>query len=92
MKGLWYFIDSEPWGHSVRRLVEEFPCQNEIVDFQQWLKFASLLDQFYIPTRHPNGLPDLTPGQVYEKEDAQRAMTAAQELVSKCKKWIEEHE
>ncbi len=29
----------------------------------RWLRTADL-DQYYIPTRYPNGLPDLTPGEV----------------------------
>jgi HEPN domain-containing protein len=31
---------------------------------------AAALDRFYIPTRYPNGLPDLTPGKYYFQKDA----------------------
>lgn len=61
MKALWYFNDLDPWGHSVLRLIEDFPNKLIIKDHELLLKKASLLDKFYIPTRYPNGLPDLTP-------------------------------
>lgn len=34
VKALWYLVDAEPGGHSVRRLVEEFPYQNEILELE----------------------------------------------------------
>lgn len=48
-----------------------------------------MLDKFYIPTRYPNGLPDLIPGHVYGQEDARREIEAAHLLVAGCKKWLE---
>ena len=50
-------------------------------------KFAHL-DKFYIPTRYPNGLPDLTPAQVYRLDDAMRAVEAARALVTACRNYI----
>jgi len=91
IKALWYLVDAEPWGHSVQRLVAEFPLRNEISDISVWLDHAGFLDQFYIPTRYPNGLPDLTPEQVYRLEDAQRSIKSAQVLFLACKKWVEEY-
>lgn len=47
-----------------------------------------LLDKYYIPTRYPNGLPDLTPGQVYREEDARRGLDAARFLAARCREWL----
>lgn len=58
---------------------------------KQWLERGALLDKFYIPTRYPNGLPDLTPGQVYTLDDAQRGLQAARLLLEACRKWMEQH-
>jgi HEPN domain-containing protein len=91
IKSLWYLVDADPWGHSVQRLVAEFPHCAEIADLDVWLGYGALLDQFYIPTRYPNGLPDLTPGQVYRLEDARRSLEAAHALIAACRKWLEEH-
>ena len=63
MKALWLSIDGDPWGHSIQKLVMQFPQQTMFEDVQAWLANARYLDKFYIPTRYPNGLPDLTPGQ-----------------------------
>ena len=41
------------------------------------LDAAEHLDKFYIPTRYPDGLPELTPGQSYRKSEAITALTAA---------------
>ena len=65
MKALWFAIDNDPWGHSIQKLVLEFSQKNMLADIDKWRAFASYLDRFYIPTRSPNGLPDLTPSQVY---------------------------
>jgi HEPN domain-containing protein len=42
---------------------------------------AAGLDKFYIPTRYPNGLPDLTPGQVYLRSDAEAGIAMASFLL-----------
>jgi HEPN domain-containing protein len=91
VKSLWYLIDADPWGHSVVRLVTEFPRSSEIHDLKAWTETAALLDKFYIPTRYPNGLPDLTPGQVYGKSDAESGIDAARDLVDACEKWLAMH-
>ena len=44
--------------------------------------------RIYVPTRYPDGLPDLTPGQVYGIEDATRALTAAMVIVDFCQQWL----
>ncbi|MGQ9682501.1 MAG: HEPN domain-containing protein [Anaerolineae bacterium] len=91
VKPLWYLIDADPWGHSVRRLLADFPELRRLPDPERWLQLGALLDQFYIPTRYPNSLPDLTPGQVYSAADAERALDAATTLVRGCEKWLQEH-
>lgn len=90
VKSLWYRVDAEPWGHSVQRLVTEFPLPESLPDREQWIEHGALLDKFYIPTRYPNGLPDLTPGEVYRQSDAQRGLEAARQLVEKCREWLEQ--
>ena len=88
VKALWYRMDADPWGHSVQKLIADFPEKHTLPDLEQWIERAALLDKFYIPTRYPNGLPDLTPGQVYTRDDARRGLEAARALVSACREWI----
>jgi HEPN domain-containing protein len=89
VKSLWYCVDADPWGHSVQRLVAEFPRSADMPDLDVWIEQGALLDKFYIPTRYPNGLPDLTPGQVYRLSDAKRGLEVARALVKACRQWIE---
>lgn len=77
MKALWLAIDDDPWGHSIQKLVMQFPQQDLLKDLQPWLNNASSLDKFYIPTRYPNGLPDLTPSQTYTSQDSEQALEKA---------------
>lgn len=64
VKAVWYYADADPWGHSIRKLIEDL----ETVDLglydrlKSLLRAGTVLDRFYIPTRYPNSLPDLIPG------------------------------
>jgi HEPN domain-containing protein len=76
-KALWLYFDEDPWGHSVQKLVMQYPKPEYIDSLETWLSNAAFLDKFYIPTRYPNGLPDLTPGQSYKATDADQAVEKA---------------
>jgi len=89
VKALWHHVDADPWGHSVKRLLADFPRKGHLPDLDTLMEQASLLDQFYIPTRYPNGLPDLTPGEVYARQDADRGIEAARMLVEAARKWLQ---
>ncbi len=72
VKALWYLADADPWGHSVRKMIQDL----EPVDASLFNSIAHLtgagtvLDRFYIPTRYPNGLPDITPDEAFTADDA----------------------
>jgi HEPN domain-containing protein len=77
LKAVWILDGHDPWGHSLLRLVEEHPDAARRRRFLALRDAASLLDKLYIPTRYPNGLPDLTPSRVYGEPDAAAAVQAA---------------
>lgn len=54
----------------------------------RWLETASILDKFYIPTRYPDGLPDLTPGKSYRKSEAITGLTAAKMILNFTEKYL----
>jgi HEPN domain-containing protein len=55
----------------------------------RWLKTAEEdLGAYYIPTRYPNGLPDLTPGEVYLKKDADLCIRHARSILNAVKSQI----
>lgn len=90
VKSLWHLIDADPCGNSVQRFIAEFPPPEEIPDRNAWIEHGAWLDKFYTPTRYPNGLPDLTPGQVNRREDAERGLYAARSLLAGCREWLAE--
>jgi HEPN domain-containing protein len=87
LKAVWYYADADPWGHSIRRLIEDL----ENVDLslhdrlKSLLRAGTVLDRFYIPTRYPNGLPELTPGEAYLDEDAEECIRQATEILAAVK-------
>jgi HEPN domain-containing protein len=88
LKALWYLHDREPWGSSIQRLVTDFPDASSLTNLDDWIHRAASLDRYYIPTRYPNGLPDLTPGQSYFKQDAEAAILQAATFVEAAQKAI----
>jgi HEPN domain-containing protein len=68
-------------GHSVRELVRQ--CEDADSAFSGLGSEGALLDQFYIPTRYPNGLPSPTvPSEMYTTSQAQAAREAAEHVLS----------
>lgn len=49
VKALRYLADQNPWGHSIKRLLVEFPHRDKVESLEAWLEWAAFLDQFYIP-------------------------------------------
>jgi HEPN domain-containing protein len=90
MKAVWYFHEAEPWGHSIGKMIQDLE--------QKDLKAANtlgalrndgvLLDRFYIPTRYPNGLPDLIPDEAYMEEDAKSCIDKATKILKAVKDYL----
>jgi HEPN domain-containing protein len=88
LKAMWYVADQDPWGHSIQRLVSDFPDPEVFDKLDDWLMRAAGLDRYYIPTRYPNGLPDLTPGQSYFPQDSEQAIEQATFFVNLSERFI----
>jgi len=44
-----------------------------------------VLDRFYIPTRYPNGLPDITPDEAFADEDAEKCITYSNKILDEVR-------
>jgi HEPN domain-containing protein len=88
VKALWLAQDADPWGHSVQKLLTDYPARDQLRDTDALRRAAIELDRLYIPTRYPNGIPDLTPGQTYTDEDAGRALDHAQRLLAEASRLL----
>ncbi len=85
LKALWYYYSFDPWGHSIVKLIQEFPEAGIKKELLKLLNKAKELDKLYIPTRCPNGLPDLTPSEIYTKEEALNAVKASEIILKQIK-------
>jgi HEPN domain-containing protein len=85
LKALWLGNGFEPWGHSVLRLIDDYPDESVRLGPLAALRSAAkALDKLYIPTRYPNGLPDLSPFEVYTDLEAHAAIAAARSVLAAC--------
>lgn len=74
-------------GHSVGALCELIVSREP--DFSNLVSAAKWLDKFYIPTRYPDALPDgAIPSEVYDREDAERALAKARKILDAVKEKI----
>ena len=62
-------------GHSLVRLGREIGLGKDLLDR------CAILDQYYIPTRYPNGLPDGSPFEIYTRAQTQEALRTAEEVL-----------
>jgi HEPN domain-containing protein len=88
LKALWYLIGEDPWGHSIHKLILDLPEETTRKRMTAVQNDAAALDRFYIPTRYPNGLPDLTPGKFYFQKDAEFAIAIAESITALVKRTI----
>lgn len=88
MKAVWLATDADPWGHSLGRLVKDLPDPAVRARFAPLLEGALALDKLYIPTRYPDALADLTPGEAYTKGEAEAALAHSTTIVQTVREWI----
>jgi HEPN domain-containing protein len=83
LKAAWYLSDADPWGHSVKKLIEDLENINgSFYDvLRSFIRIGMVLDRFYIPTRYPNGLPEITPDAAFTAQDADTCIAHATEIV-----------
>ena len=67
-------------GHSVTELCREAAALD--ADFAGLGPKAGYLDRYYIPTRYPNGLPGGIPAEMFDRQDAEKALEAAAHAVA----------
>lgn len=83
IKAVWYLYAGDPWGHSIQKLIMDLKAFNDKLynSLKDLIPGGSKLDKFYIPTRYPNGLPDLTPDDSFLREDAETAIKLAEKII-----------
>jgi HEPN domain-containing protein len=83
-------LGEDPWGHSIQKLIAEIPEDQALKCMSNMIEKGAFLDRYYIPTRYPNGLPDLTPGKAYFHTDSEQSIAVAREIITRVKECIDE--
>ncbi len=86
VKALYQKLGIEVWGHSISRMLEQLPEEHKPP--RELIDRAKELDRHYIPTRYPNAHPEGAPLDYYTREDAERAVRYAEEIVEYCRRKI----
>jgi len=86
VKALHLSLGQEAWGHVVRSLLEELPT--EVTVPGRLIEIARFLDNYYIPTRHPNGHPAGAPADHYGPVQSEQAIRYAREILEFCRSQV----
>jgi HEPN domain-containing protein len=70
-------------GHSLIELARELTVEQDLLDE------LAVLDQYYIATRYPNGLPGALPYEVYTKKQAENAIRTGELVLNLSHKSLE---
>ena len=84
VKAVYYARHGEARGHGIRELLVllDLPIGETLVGH------ATFLDRFYVPTRYPNGLPAGVPHDYFSRDDAMKAVEAAETILEWCQSHI----
>ena len=88
VKAVFLKANASAWGHSVSALLQQLPPPLQADD--ALLKAGKELDKHYIPSRYPNAFPQGAPCDYYTAEEAQRAITHTQHILSFCETLLAE--
>jgi len=78
VKALHLFCGQEAWGHVVARLLTELPEAPPA----ELVERGRVLDNFYVPSRYPNGHPEGAPFEHYGPLQSNEACEHAGEIIA----------
>ena len=70
------------YGHSLVELSKELNLDTPSIDD------LAILDQYYIPTRYPNGLPGSVPYEVYTEKQAHHGLVVCEETIAQARNML----
>lgn len=90
LKTVWIREDADPWGRSIKKLIGDLESVNLTTHqyFSEYTRGGLVLDQFFIPTQYPNGLPELTPAEAFIADDASQCILLQGSIVSAVERYI----
>ena len=82
VKALYQSLGAEARGYSVHALLDQLPVAHH--PGGKLKEAAKALDKHYIPSRYPNSYSEGAPFEYYRKEEAQRAIGDAEQIIRFC--------
>jgi len=79
IKALHLYLGQEAWGHVLSRLIADLPESIGVTD--DLIEKCRILDNFYVPTRYPNGHSEGAPLEHYGPLQSEEATRYASEVV-----------
>jgi HEPN domain-containing protein len=79
VKALHLYLKQEAWGHVVARLLQALPDSVHVPE--EFVEKGRVLDNYYIPTRYPNGHPSGSPYEHYGRLQSDQAIKYASEII-----------
>jgi HEPN domain-containing protein len=79
VKALHLHHHQEAWGHVISRLLQELP--DDVSPPNRLVEQGRVLDNFYVPSRYPNGHPEGAPFEHYGPLQSEEAIRHAREIV-----------
>lgn len=77
VKALHLYLGQEAWGHVVARLLRELP----LTPPDDLVNRGMVLDNFYVPSRYPNGHPEGAPFEHYGELQSSEAIQHARAIL-----------
>lgn len=82
VKAVFQRLHAEAWGHRVAKLLLELPSEQR--PEQKLVEDAKRLDQYYVPTRYPNGFESGAPMEFFTEEQARDATERGRRIIQWC--------
>ncbi|MDA2934930.1 HEPN domain-containing protein [Acidobacteria bacterium AH-259-D05] len=86
LKAVYQREGKEAWGHTVTILLGNLADSMDIPE--DLSNRAKNLDKHYIPSRYPNSFESGAPTDFYTREEAERAIRDASEIIKFCRRQI----
>lgn len=74
------FAGQEAWGHVISKLLIELPAPHSAP--ASLVEKSRVLDNYYIPSRYPNGHPEGAPFEHYGPLQSEQAIDHAREILA----------
>jgi len=79
LKAILEHLGSPTIGHNLLALLNEVSKLTEVPDRVR--RACTILNRYYIPTRYPNAFPSGAPIHMFDKRDAEEALSYAEEVL-----------